>query len=132
VKTIALEEHYRYHGIKEALERRNPDFLKNFAGSGELAERFGKLDDLGDRRLQDMDEASIDIQVLSHTWPATEGLPPSEAVPLAREANDWLAEAIAAHPDRFAGLATCQRPILRLRLLSSSVLFACSVSRGHS
>src|SRR5215469_10504632 len=110
MKTIAPEEHYQYRGIKEAVERRNPAFLKGFSGGGELAERFRKLEDLGETRLQDMNEASIDIQVLSHTWPATEGLPPTEAVPLAREANDHLAEAIAAHPDRFAGFATLPTP----------------------
>ncbi len=110
MKTIALEEHYRHPGIKEAVERRNPTFLKEFAGGGILAERFRKLDDLGETRLQDMNEASIDVQVLSLPFPATEGLPPSEAVPLARDANDWLAEAIAAHPDCFAGFATLPTP----------------------
>ena len=110
MKTIALEEHYRHPGIKEAVARRHPAFLKGFAGGGILAERFRKLDDLGDTRLQDMNEAAIAIQVLSHTFPATEGLLPSEAVPLARDANDWLAEAIAAHPDRFAGFATLPTP----------------------
>ena len=38
MKTIALEEHYRYPGIKEAVEWRNPALLKAFAGSGVLAE----------------------------------------------------------------------------------------------
>jgi predicted TIM-barrel fold metal-dependent hydrolase len=110
VKTIAIEEHYRHPGIKQAIERRNPSLVKDFAGDGVLAERFRKLDDVGEGRLRDMDEASIDVQVLSHTFPATEGLSPSEAIPLARDANDSLAKAIAAHPERFAGFATLPTP----------------------
>ena len=38
--------------------------------------------------------------------PAAQELDPAAAVPLARDANDQLAAAVAAHPDRFAGFAT--------------------------
>jgi predicted TIM-barrel fold metal-dependent hydrolase len=37
--------------------------------------------------------------------PGLEHSPAQEAVPVARAFNDWVAEAIAARPDRFAGLA---------------------------
>jgi hypothetical protein len=71
-----------------------------------LAKLQSKLDDLGDQRLADMDAGGIDIQVLSHGAPGTEQLEPEHAIPLAREANDYLARSIATHPDRLAAFAT--------------------------
>jgi predicted TIM-barrel fold metal-dependent hydrolase len=53
-----------------------------------------------------MDAAGIDVQVISHTVPATESLQPDQARGLAADANDALAEAIRRHPNRFAGFAT--------------------------
>jgi 2,3-dihydroxybenzoate decarboxylase len=52
-----------------------------------------------------MDEGGIDVQVLSHTNPATQQLEPEVAVPLAQRTNDRLHETILEHPDRFAGFA---------------------------
>ena len=68
------------------------------------------LADLGERRLAAMDEAGIDLQVISHTTPGVQHLDPDTAIPLAREANDALARAVAEHPDRFAGFATLPTP----------------------
>jgi uncharacterized protein len=106
MKTIALEEHYQNPTIKAAIEREHAASLEGFARIGTMAERMTRLEDLGAVRLREMDEAGIDMQILSHTVPDASGLPASIAVPLARQANDQLAEAIAAHPDRFAGFAT--------------------------
>ena len=52
-----------------------------------------------------MDEAGITVQVLSNTGPGPDLVPGADGVALAREMNDHLAEAIARHPDRFAGFA---------------------------
>jgi len=52
-----------------------------------------------------MDEAGIDVQVISHGAPSTQRLDAAAAVPLAKRANDRLHEAVRAHPDRFAGFA---------------------------
>jgi predicted TIM-barrel fold metal-dependent hydrolase len=65
-----------------------------------------RLQDLGDRRIADMDAAGIDMQVLSLAAPGVEQLEGPESVALAREANDLLAEAVKRHPDRFAAFAT--------------------------
>jgi predicted TIM-barrel fold metal-dependent hydrolase len=65
-----------------------------------------ELEDLGIDRLKHMDAMGIDVQVLSYTTPGTQVLSASEAVPLARDANDQVASAVVAHPDRFAGFAT--------------------------
>ena len=64
-----------------------------------------KLMDLGQARLDDMDAAGIDMQVLSiGGFPQL--APPQEQTDLTRRANDLLAGAVAEHPDRFAALAT--------------------------
>ena len=99
---ITLEEHYRAPMLRSVA----------FAGAGEpppdspMARIQAKLDDVGAQRLADMDAGGIDIQVLSHGAPGTEQLEPEQAIPLAREANDYLARSIAPHPDRFAAFAT--------------------------
>ena len=64
-----------------------------------------QLCDLGDHRIADMDAAGIDVQVLSLTAPGVEQLDATEAVALAREANDRLADAVRRHPSRFAAFA---------------------------
>ncbi|MFP6710351.1 MAG: amidohydrolase family protein [Rhodospirillales bacterium] len=93
---IAIEEHYL-----------DPEVSQHFQGRDDsrapaIVER---LLDLAEGRLNDMDEAGIDIQVLSHGAPATQRIPADIAVPLSIEANDRLYETVQAKPDRFAGFA---------------------------
>src|SRR5215207_1736154 len=64
-----------------------------------------RLEDLGARRLADMDASGVDMQILSMTSPGVQIFDAATGTSLARAANDELAAAIAAHPDRFAGLA---------------------------
>jgi predicted TIM-barrel fold metal-dependent hydrolase len=52
-----------------------------------------------------MDEAGITVQVLSGTGPGPDLVPGPDGVALAKELNDYLATAIARHPNRFAGFA---------------------------
>src|SRR5438445_13180636 len=52
-----------------------------------------------------MDEAGIDVQVISHGAPAVQRLGAEVAVPLSKNANNRLHEAIKAHPNRFQGFA---------------------------
>jgi 5-carboxyvanillate decarboxylase len=74
-----------------------------------IAER---LQDLGERRLSDMDASGIDRQVISLTSPGTQVFEPDNAVAFATLANDQLADACRRHPDRFSGLTAIapQRP----------------------
>jgi predicted TIM-barrel fold metal-dependent hydrolase len=93
---IALEEHYYDAEVKQ-----------HFRGLDATAAApvVARLDDLGALRLKEMDEAGIDLQVLSHAMPGLQKIPAETAVPLARRANDRLYEAVRAHPDRFAAFA---------------------------
>ncbi|MGJ9417576.1 amidohydrolase family protein [Massilia sp. CMS3.1] len=63
------------------------------------------IQDLDTARLAHMDEAGIDIQVLSLTSPGVQVFDADTAVSYARTANDYLAEAVRRHPTRFVGLA---------------------------
>jgi 2,3-dihydroxybenzoate decarboxylase len=64
------------------------------------------LADLDQLRLQHMDEAGTDVQVLSLTSPGVQFFDAPTAVSLAKIANDRLADAIRRHPTRFAGMLT--------------------------
>ncbi|RPI43065.1 MAG: amidohydrolase [Betaproteobacteria bacterium] len=97
---IALEEHYcddELTATFEGPEGRAPEIRK-------------RLFDLGELRLAEMDEAGIDVQVLSHSAPSTQRLDPETAVRLARGANDRLHQAIQRNPQRFAAFAALPTP----------------------
>jgi uncharacterized protein len=102
MKIIAIEEHFTLDVVNRA--------NSGSGGAGPAAGLSSMLGDLGDQRLRTMDAAGITMQVLSLNAPGTQGLDAATAVPLARQANDVLAEAVRAHPDRFAGFATLPTP----------------------
>ena len=105
MRVIAIEEHFLADGFREAMNRYTPGQRESSAEA--LATPLqAKLSDLGTIRLQDMDAGGIDFQVISHTASGVVLPAGSEGVRLAREANDQLAAAVAAHPDRFAGFAS--------------------------
>ena len=62
------------------------------------------LTDLDALRLQHMDEAGIDMQILALTSPGVQVMDPATAVAFAREANDFAADAVRRHPTRFASM----------------------------
>src|SRR4051794_5679863 len=91
---IALEEHYWDEELAPHAKgvERNPSITT-------------RLFDMGELRLKEMDEAGIDVQVISHGAPSTQKLDKSIAVELTRRVNDRLHHAIQAHSKRFAGFA---------------------------
>jgi 2,3-dihydroxybenzoate decarboxylase len=93
---IALEEHF--------WDRELATHLQGAEGvrSQDLLDR---LYDIGELRLKAMDDAGVDIQVLSHGAPSAQKLDASIAVDLTKRTNDRLAEAVARNPRRFAGFA---------------------------
>jgi 5-carboxyvanillate decarboxylase len=67
----------------------------------EIVERLQWLDE---RRIKDMDDTGIDMQILSLTSPGVQMFDAATATSLAKSSNDQLADAIKKHPTRFAGL----------------------------
>ena len=103
MRIIALEEHFILPREEQSLPpgaHRGSDREK-LLGFDVIAE----LLDLGEKRIAAMDAAGISMQVLSHNQPGCQALEAAAAIPMAREANDLLFEAVKAHPDRFAGFA---------------------------
>jgi len=105
MKIIATEEHMATHEVAEAwhalgLEARDPGVA--YHRVGDITKR---LLDLSAGRIALMDEAGVDVQVLSLTTPALHDLGP-DSVDMARRVNDLLAEAVQRHPDRFEAMAT--------------------------
>ena len=78
----------------------------------EMFDKFmkGRLSDVPEGRLKRMDEAGIDLQVLSIITPGPQMLEPELSVRLSREANDWMAGVSRSHPKRFAGFAAVPTP----------------------
>ena len=64
------------------------------------------LSDVGDRRLEAMSAAGIDMAVLSNVGSIQGNLDPSPALQLARQANDYLARTVQRHPTRYDGFAS--------------------------
>jgi hypothetical protein len=64
-----------------------------------------QLQDIGDKRVAEMDAAGIDMQVLSLNSPGVEQAETVEQLSIAVESNDFLAEAVKKHPSRFAAFA---------------------------
>src|SRR5882672_951708 len=97
MKVIALEEHYLDPEVARHFKDGGPE-----ARPGPLRER---LEDVAALRIREMDEAGIDIQVLSHSAPATQRLDAETAVPVAQQANDRLREKVRASKGRFEAFA---------------------------
>jgi 2,3-dihydroxybenzoate decarboxylase len=107
MRYIALEEAFF---IPELTERQpmppdgvprlahfNPDNVNRFAA---------RLPDFTEYRLPEMDDAGIDMQVLSLTVPGMQiDIDPELACTNARFVNDYTAEMVAKQPDRFAAFA---------------------------
>src|SRR3974390_2538010 len=93
---IAIEEHYW-----------DPELSKHFTGpeAGRGNETDQRLYDLGSLRLKEMDEAGIDIQVLSHGAPSSQKLPIEIAAELTGQVNDRLAKVCGGDTQRFGAFA---------------------------
>jgi uncharacterized protein len=103
MRTITLEEHYASPGFLDGPGRDLKAQALRFGGAA--TKLFEQLCDVGEKRIAEMDAAKIDIQVLSLTSPGTEQVGAADAIALAREANDFLADAVKRNPARFAGFA---------------------------
>lgn len=100
-RKIALEEHFMM-----------PDFVGYWSKTAVniSPDLFGKvrnvLEDFGEVRLSGMDRNSIEKSVLSLAGPGVQAEPNTAiAVKMAKICNEFLAEQISIHPDRYAGFA---------------------------
>ena len=128
MKRITIEEHFSTEEhlayLRSILEKKYPvpeviqeekildrelPFLSPSAKENEVS----RLLDIGEGRLMEMDEAGIDMQVLSLISPGVQVFDPPTGTTLAKKINDLLSETVRKYPKRFAGLASIapQNPI---------------------
>ena len=106
MKVIAIEEHFitpMYREKVGANEFRN--FYLKSRGEQLGHDIVEQNSDLGAERLAHMDAAGVDVQVLSFGSPGPQAFGAEVAIPMARDANDRLYQAIQRNPGRFAGFA---------------------------
>jgi predicted TIM-barrel fold metal-dependent hydrolase len=104
MRTITVEEHFATPGFLSGLGKQFGERLRESGPRG--ARIYEQLQDIGDKRVAEMDAAGIDVQLLSLNAPGVEQGEASDQVPASRDANDLLAAAVKKHPQRFAGFAS--------------------------
>ncbi|MES2217308.1 MAG: amidohydrolase family protein [Pseudomonadota bacterium] len=120
--TIDLEAHFYTQAAFDYLMTRKdfPKFVKEKeAGSYQLrftdqitlfqnTEFIEILCDLGEKRIQAMDKAGLDMQVLSFSSPGVDEFDPDHqsAAHSATESNNLIFETVKRYPQRFKGFAT--------------------------
>ncbi len=107
MKIITLEDHF---ATPMMMAKRPPIPQAGMDGIAARGRQLGhdievELLDLTGSRVKAMDEAGIDLQVVSLTMPGTEAFGPDIAIPMAQDANDRLAAAVKERPGRLKGFA---------------------------
>ena len=95
VRKIAVEEHFMHAALAD-------HFGSKMHHPKRISER---LYDFADIRIQEMDGAGVDMQVLSHQSPGSQRIAAGEAVSACRAVNNALADIVSNAPTRFAGFA---------------------------
>ena len=136
---ITLEEHF-------VLPSSFATTFRPLGLSGEAWNRIeGRLLDVEEQRLPQMDAHGIEMQVVSLTANGIQGEPNARrAIDQAKAANDWLAEKfVSAHPTRFGGFAAvalqdpsaaateAERAVSQLKLSGVLVNGYCNVGDEH-
>jgi 2,3-dihydroxybenzoate decarboxylase len=94
---IALEEHYAWDPAS------SDNVVATWLRSNNHV-AYERLYDRGPLRIEQMDAAGIDFQILSLFDPGVQDEPDvARAIDLARHANDDLADTVRADPNRFGG-----------------------------
>jgi predicted TIM-barrel fold metal-dependent hydrolase len=114
MKIIGFEEHYGLPFIHDAALTANDPYglvLETLRKLGQFPEDSktgcpSGIYDLAEGRIAAMDNAGIDVQILSYATPSAERLEPSLSRELTRQANDAVAAAVSKYPERFLGFAT--------------------------
>ena len=83
MRTITLEEHFASPGF---LAGPGKEFTERLRNSGPRGARiYEQLQDIGDKRVAEMDAAGIDVQVLSLNSPGVEQAEAAEQIAIARD-----------------------------------------------
>ncbi|HEX3670913.1 MAG TPA: amidohydrolase family protein [Candidatus Cybelea sp.] len=102
MKKIALEEALTAPGLERYLEKT----LALVPSAEAKVALTDLLEDNANSRIASMDDAGVDIFVLSHTSPGVQAEnDAATAVALARSANDYLHAQVQLHPDRYRAFA---------------------------
>lgn len=109
MKIIALEEHIdnRHLGdtTRDAINSSYPYYNTFLHPNPADAPSISDLQELGERRIIELDEAGINMEIVSYTNP-TQYIEGDEASTIAKVANDALAALIKPYPTRFRAFAT--------------------------
>ncbi len=95
-RVIAIEEHYYDKNVTahfQGIDARTGGFVRD------------ALEEVGQARIDSMDAAGIDVQILSHGAPSTQKLDAETGKAVATAANDHLHDICRAFPGRFEGFA---------------------------
>lgn len=128
---IALEEHYAWDPASDG------NVVATWLRSNNQL-GFDRLYDRGPLRLEQMDNAGIDFQILSLFDPGVQELSDTaQAVDYAERANDNLAETVRQYPHRFGAFATLatQDPnaaAAELRRAVTDLGFVGALINGHT
>lgn len=110
---IDVQTHWLPRAVVDALEgRAERPHLIDGPGGGRVVEYgagavYPLTEEMLDieRKIEHMDRGGVGVSVLSINVPGLDLFEPADAVVIARDANDELAEVVAAHPDRLEALA---------------------------
>ena len=114
-KVIDIHNHFYSRPWLDYLAQRTEEPRFEWTGPTTGVAKIGSstpshVDKAGDfdikARVEDLDAAGIDVQVLSHTCPGVAELPVSESIEWAKKINDIFAEICREFPGRFYFLAT--------------------------
>jgi len=103
---IGIEEHWTTPELTAALKGLPDGQRDDSLAFNEMGDHLERLMDIGDGRIEAMDEQGIDVHILGVAPPATGPLDPAHAVPLSRVTNDLAAQAVQRNPSRLRALAT--------------------------
>jgi predicted TIM-barrel fold metal-dependent hydrolase len=106
MRVIAIEEHWSTERIDRALRAQPPAARDESLALNDRGDIPARLLDIGDERIEAMDAAGVDVQIVSIAPPGTGGLPAREAIALSRDANDRASESVGRHPTRLRAMTT--------------------------
>ena len=106
MRIIAIEEHWTTERIDRALRAQPAGTRDESVALNDRGDIPARLLDIGEQRVEAMDAAGVDMQIISLAPPGTHGLPAREAVALSRDANDRASEAADRHPTRLRAMTT--------------------------